>query len=148
MKRLVLVVGITAAVAACNRGATPAIPVPTLPTPTALQTTYTGTITDSVSGAGTLTVTLGTSGSYAGGTWATTFPGQNASKRFLTGTLNGANYTATISCSNIDGTFACIPDCRQTFTGTLTPDGLSGTYTEVPDDTCTAHSGTVNASRQ
>ena len=148
MRRLVLVAGVTAAIAACNSGSTPAIPVPTLPTPTAPQTTYTGAITDSVSGAGSLTVTLGTSGSNAGGTWAATFPGQKASTRFITGTLDGARYTATVSCSSIDGTFACTPDCRQTFTGTLTPDGLSGTYAEVPDDTCTAHSGTVNASRQ
>src|SRR5579859_1532789 len=99
MGRLVLVVGATVVLGACNSASTPAIPVPTLPIPTAPQTTYTGTITDSVSGAGTLTVTLGTSGSIAGGTWATTFPGQTTSTRFVTGTINGASYTATVSCS-------------------------------------------------
>jgi len=148
MRRLVLVIGATVLMTACSRGSTPDVPVPTLPTPTAPQTTYMGTITDSVSGGGTLTVTLGTAGSSVGGTWTEAFPGQRVSTRFINGSVNGANYTATVQCSSFDGTFACVPDCRQTFTGTLTSNGLSGTYTEVPGDTCTARSGTVTANRQ
>jgi hypothetical protein len=30
----------------------------------------------------------------------------------------------------------------------LTSAGLTGNYAEVPGDSCTAHSGSVNASRQ
>jgi hypothetical protein len=148
MIRGLLIVTSAGMLTACNRGSTPAISVPTIPTLTAPQTVYTGTISDSVSGVGTVTVTLGTSGSNAGGTWAAAFPGERASNRFISGTVSGASYTATVSCSSIDDTLVCIPDCRQTFTGTLTSDGLSGSYAEVPGDTCTAHSGTVSATRQ
>jgi len=84
----------------------------------------TGTITDSVSGAGTLTVTLGTSGPSTGGTWAAASPAQKVSTRFITGTVSGTTYTATVSCSSIDGSTACVPGCPQTFTGLPTSDGL------------------------
>jgi len=148
MRRQVLVIGAAVLMSACNRGSMPTLPLPALPIPTAPQTTYACTITDSVSGAGTLTVTLGTAGSSVGGTWTETFPGQRVSTRFITGTVNGANYSATVQCSSFDGTFTCIPDCRQTFTGTLTSDSLSCTYAEAPGDTCAARRGSVTANRQ
>ncbi len=148
MRQVVLLIGATVLMTACNRGSTPAIPVPTLPTPSAPQAVYTGTITDSVSGAGTLTMTLGTAGSIAGGTWAAVFPGQRSSTQFVTGTVNGTSLTVTVSCSSPDFSFSCFPDCRQAFTGTMTANGLSGTYAEVPGDTCTPHSGSVSTTRQ
>ena len=97
-----------------------------------------------MNGSGTLTVALAfTAGSIAGGTWAA-----GSSTQFITGTANGTSLTATVSCTSPDGTSACFPDCRQTFTGTMTSNDLSGTYAEVPGDTCTPHSGSVSASRQ
>ena len=148
MMRTLLAIGATVLMAACNRASTPAIPVPTLPTPTAPQNVYTGPVTDSLSGAGTLTVTLGTAGPSAGGTWTAAFPGKQPTTQFITGTVDGTSYTATVSCSSPDGSFQCFPDCRQVFTGTLTPNGLTGTYAEVPGDACTPRSGSVSATRQ
>jgi hypothetical protein len=109
---------------------------------------YTGTITDSVFAAGSVTVSVGSAGSLTGSTWLATFPGQRTSTRFITGTVNGTSYNATVSDCLESGTSGCFPDCRQTFTGTLTSGGLSGTYAEVPGDSCTAHAGSVSASRQ
>ena len=148
MKRLVLPVCVAAVVVACNRGSTPS-PALTLPTPAASQTVYTGTITDSVGGSGSLTVSLGSAGSMIGGTWMGTFPGQNGWNRIVTGTVSGNTFTATLAdCIETD-TSGCFPDCRQAFTGTLTATALAGSYAEVSGDSCaTSRSGTVNAVKQ
>lgn len=149
MTRVLLIVGTVALLTACNRGSTPefALPTPPTSTPTAPQTVYMGTTTDSIGGAGSLTVSLGTTGSIVAGTWLATFPGTGGSTRVISGTLSGTSYGATVAdCTESD--FVCVPDCQQAFTGTLTSNGLSGTYAEVPGDTCTAHSGSVSATRQ
>ena len=146
MGRAVAAVAALTPLISCNSmgsGPTPIVQVHTAP-----QTVYTGMITDSISGAGSLTVLVGSSGSSTGGTWLATFPGQKSSTRFVTGTLKGTAYTATVSdCIETD-TEGCFPDCRQTFTGTLTNSGLTGNYAEVPGDSCTAHTGSVNATHQ
>ncbi|HEX6462992.1 MAG TPA: hypothetical protein VFZ98_01010 [Vicinamibacterales bacterium] len=145
----VLIFGVGAVLSACNSlGSTPTFSLPPSPITSGAQTVYTGTITDSVNGAGTVTVSVGNAGSSSGGTWIAAFSGQKSQTRFISGTLSGSAYRATVSdCLETD-TEGCFPDCRQTFTGTLTNEGLTGTYAEVPGDTCTAHSGSINATRQ
>jgi hypothetical protein len=146
VNRAFLIVAIAAALAGCNRDSTQ--PALTLPAPTAPQTVYTGTITDSVVGTGAVTLSLGTSGSQIGGTWLASFPGQRSTTRFVTGTVNGTSLSATVSdCLETDSQ-GCFPNCRQILTGTLTSGGLSATYAEVPGDSCTAHSGSLSANRQ
>ena len=148
MRRLLLIGALTG-LAACNSlGTSPSSSQPSLPPPTTPQTVYTGSITDSVNGAGSVTISVSSVESIAGGTWSATYPGLRTVTRFISGTLKGTAYTATVSdCIETDSQ-ACFPNCRQTFTGTLTSAGLTGTYAEVPGDSCTAHSGSVNASRQ
>jgi hypothetical protein len=107
---------------------------------------YTGTITDSVGGTGSLTVTVSSGDSSTGGTWLETFPGKNPRSRFINGILTGSSYTATVSDCIESDSQGCFPNCRQTFTGTLTASTLSGSYAEVSGDSCaTVRSGSVNA---
>jgi hypothetical protein len=146
MMRILVIVGVFAAVTACNNVSTPTLPLPVAGPP---QTVYTGTITDSVAGTGSLTVTVSSAESSTGGTWLETFPGKNARSRFVNGIVNGSSYTATVSDCVETNFQACFPNCRQTFTGTLTASTLSGSYAEVPGDSCaTVRSGTVSTAKQ
>lgn len=135
--------------AACAQGSTPpqnALTVPTAPTPT---TVYAGTITDSVGGSGSVTISLQSSGSIIGGTWTAAFPEQKTWTRVVTGTVNGSSVTATAADCVESDTSTCFPDCRQVFTGTLTATAITGSYVEVPGDSCAPpRSGTVNAVKQ
>src|SRR5262245_49025236 len=146
MMRILVIAGVFAAVTACNNASTPTLPLPIAGAP---QTVYTGTITDSVNGTGSLTVTVSSADSLTGGTWLETFPGKNARTRFVNGAMSGSSYTATVSDCVESAFESCIPNCRQTFTGTLTPGTLSGSYAEVPGDNCaTVRSGNVSTTRQ
>jgi hypothetical protein len=147
MVRILLIAGTAGILAACNSGSSRESSL-TLPTPSAPQIVYSGTITDSVGGAGSLTITLGNSGSQIGGTWVASYPEQSSRTRFVSGTVSGTNLTATVSdCLETDSQL-CFPDCRQTLTGTLTSGAMSGTYAEVANDSCAAHSGAVSANRR
>jgi len=142
--RILWIGGVFAAATAC--GSTPTLPLPVAGSP---PTVYAGTITDSISGTGSLTVTVSSAGSSTGGTWLETFPGKNARSRFVNGTLNGSSYTATVSDCIETASQSCFPNCRQTLTGTLTASALSGSYAEVPGDSCaTGRSGNVSTAKQ
>ena len=100
-------------------------------------------------GAGFVTITVSIGDSNTGSTWTATSPGQRTVTRFISGPLNGAANTATMSDCLVDDTGSrCFPNCRQTFTGTLTSAGLTGNYAKLPGDSCVnAHSRSVNTSR-
>jgi hypothetical protein len=102
---------------------------------------YTGTIQDSLAGAGTLQATLSQAGSSLTGTFQTTFanPNNNGSGT-ISGTVNGTSVTLIITPS--------VPTACP-FNATLTQVSstqITGTYTAL---NCTvAESGTVNITRQ
>jgi hypothetical protein len=123
---------------------TPLAPFTLSPTPTV----YTGTVVDSHSGNGTLTVSLVTVAGLTSGTWDALFGGKDA-KNYISGTVSGNAYKATFSpCPETDSS-ACSPDCGFSFSGTFTSAGLSGTYTaSSSNQQCPAETGSISLIKQ
>jgi len=151
MMRILLIVGAFALLTACNgNSAKPLTPTGTFTASVTRETSYSGTIIDSVIGTGSVTVIINSSaGTSSPGTWIEVFPGQKSTTRFISGTLDGTSYRATVSDCRPGSSTPCSPNCQQAFTGTLTSSTLSGAYAEVPGDSCaTVRSGNINAAKQ
>src|SRR5579872_5039430 len=132
--RIVLILGAVGALTARDNANPLPLTNPYTATAAAVAA-YTGAITDSVSGMGSLTVIINSStGSSSSGTWVEVFPGQKSTTRFISGTLDGSSYRATVSDCQASSSAPCSPNCQQALTGTLTSTVLSGAYAEVPGD--------------
>jgi hypothetical protein len=114
--------------------------------PGPVPTVFTGTVVDSIDGAGTLTVSLVGVQDLVSGTWDTSFAGK-AVRQYVTGPLSGSTYTATFEPCPSTETTGCGPSCIKRFSGTLTASSLSGTYQDRPSPLCPARTGTVTASK-
>jgi hypothetical protein len=125
---------------------TPSTPTPFLAsTAGAPQTVYTGSVTDSVTGSGTINVSLVNVEGLVSGTWDMSFDGKSSARRYVSGTQSGASYSASVSvCPETDQNSGC-SSCRWQFSGTLTAATLTGTYTQA-STSCQAESGNVSAS--
>jgi len=111
---------------------------------------YSGTVTDSVGGSGTVKVALLNVQDLVSGTWDMSFGGKADPTRYISGPLSGSAYTATVEeCPSTENSF-CAPNCRFVFTGSLSSSALVGAFTPAPNlnAACPRHSGTMNATRQ
>lgn len=85
---------------------------------------WSGALTNTVVGNGTLTLTIVQSGNSLSGTYATTFPTSiNNNSGNLTGTINGTQITATLSSS-----VAAL--CPSNLAAVLSSTSISGTTTD------------------
>lgn len=107
-----------------------------------LSGTWTGTLTDSVAGAGTTQATITESGMTLTGTYTDTFPSLPIANNSgtLSGTVNGSSVSITTSPSS-----AVI--CAVLETGTLNAAStqVTGTYASVSSCTATHTTGTFTA---
>ena len=112
---------------------------PTSPSaPVSLTGTWTGTIQDSLVGAGTARVTIAQSGSSLTGTWSFTAGGDTNSGS-LSGSVTGSSLSVTLTPS--------VPtSCPFQVTATVSGNTITGTYAAF---NCTvAISGSINLTRQ
>jgi hypothetical protein len=117
-------------------------------TPGPAPTIYSGTLVDSSSGNGTLTISLTNAAGLTGGTWAMSFGGRADPVRLISGTVSDSNYVATIKDCQETGVMSCVPNCRFSFTGSFTSSSLGGTYTAVSDRLCPVRRGSISATKQ
>ena len=110
---------------------------PTSPS-ASLTGTWTGTIQDSLVGAGTARVTLAQSGSSLSGTWSFT-AGADTNSGSLSGSVTGSSLSAMLTPS--------VPtSCPFQVTATINGNTISGTYAAV---NCTVPiSGSLSLTRQ
>jgi len=146
---LVLSFPALALMAGCNLSSpgTPSIIAAT--TSTLNATTYSGSVSDSYAGAGTLTVTLTPVQGLASGSWLATYAGKAPERvRAISGPVSGSTYTARVTNGSTD--FVSYgPDCQLQFTGTLTATRLSGNYQSlVGFESCPTSTGTVDLTKQ
>jgi hypothetical protein len=144
---LVLAVG-SALVAACNNSSS--APSTFLPgfIPGPAPTIYTGSITDSVEGNGTLKVSLNEAGGLISGTWDMSFAGK-ADPTYTISGPEGAAYDATVTTCHDNGSgLNCVSNCTFRFTGTLTNSSLAGTYSATTAQPCSGRTGSVKATKQ
>lgn len=133
--RLALLTGVLAVLASgCGS------PGPSAPAASDLSGTWSGTVSDAITGQGTARLTIAHAGSSLTGTWATTY--SNAAYNnsgSLTGTATGTNVTATLIPTSPT---AC------PFTATTTRNGasMSGSYTTF--NCAMAVTGSINISKQ
>jgi hypothetical protein len=114
-------------------------------TPGPAPTVYVGTVADSASGKGTLTVVLASAAGLTSGTWQMAFDGKADPMYFVSGTLSGGNYAATVTtCFDTDFASGCSSNCTFSFTGSLTSSSLGGTYTAVSNQSCLGRTGTID----
>jgi hypothetical protein len=144
-----LLAAVCCAMLIASPACTPSTPTPFLAsTPGAAQTVYAGTVTDSVSGSGTISVSVVNVQGLVSGTRTATFAGKPHATEYISGSQSGTTYTATVSlCPETDqSSSTCSPDCRLLFSGSLTSTSLTGNYTVVSNPLCQAESGNVSAS--
>ena len=112
-------------------------------------TVFAGTLTDSARGTATLTVSLTNAGGLTSGLWNMSFAGKADPVYFVSGTLDGSNYTATVTtCFDNGVSSGCGPNnCTLSFAGTLTSSTLTGTYTAAPNQPCTGRSGSISTTK-
>jgi hypothetical protein len=141
MRMRLILAALTATLAAACSSSSSAL-TPYFPGPT--PTVYAGTVTDSIGGSGTVSISLTAVQGLMSGTWDMSFAGKADPRRYISGTLSGSAYTATVEqCPT-----GCAPDCRFVFTGTVSSSNLIGTYTPVVNGVCPAHAGSVSATKQ
>lgn len=139
--RSVLTLGAIVALAACNsnNGST----TPTVaPTPLKIAGEYTGTVTDSVAGAGTAAVTLSQTGAAVGGTLDFTF-GATTVANALAMNVTPAGSLSGTALAQINGA-----TCAFALTGTYnaSTNVISGNYSASSG--CTGQSGTYSLTQQ
>src|SRR5256885_6253405 len=100
VRRLSSIVLACAALAECSSSSTPPSPFGFAPGPT--PTVYAGSIQDSVSGSGTLRLTLSTAAGVTGGTWTATFNGRSEPTLIVTGAVASDVPTATVHPEETD----------------------------------------------
>ena len=145
MKRLLAVLSIVG-IGGCSNLSSPGMP---LEVGALNATTYSGSVSDSFAGAGTLTVTLTPVQGLASGTWAVTYVGK-APERVLaiSGPVSGSTYTARVTNGSTDLTHNGA-DCQLQFTGTLTATRLGGSYQSLgTNPSCPTSTGTVDLTKQ
>src|SRR4051812_32373336 len=73
-------------------------------------TVYSGTVTDSVGGSGTVKVALLNVQDLVSGTWDMSFAGKADPTRYISGPISGSAYTATVEeCPSTENSF-CSPN--------------------------------------
>src|SRR5947208_12541466 len=105
----------------CGGGTTATAPFAVVPGPQ--PTAYAGSIQDSVSGSGTLRLTLSTAAGVTGGTWTATFNGRSEPTLVVTGAVANDLLTATVHPEETDTS-----GCTSTMTATLAASGITGRY--------------------
>jgi hypothetical protein len=99
-----------------------------------------------------LTVSLTNAGGLTSGLWNTSFGGKADPVYFVSGTLNGNTYTATVTTcfdnGSSSGSGCATNNCTLAFAGSLTTSTLTGTYTAAPNQSCTGRTGSVNTTKQ
>ena len=120
-------------VAGCGGGNS----TPTASTTTSVDGTWAGSVQDSLAGAGTVRVTLASSGSLVTGTWGATFPDPAYN---TSGTVNG---TSTATSLSLTVTPSVAGACPFTFTATRSSNQLSGTYATFDCNVSVSGSATV-----
>src|SRR5471030_65376 len=145
---VLVVTSACAGVAGCSLApSTPTSPLFAF-TPGPAPTVYTGTIVDSTSGSGTVTVSLASAAGLTSGTWDMSFGGKAAPEYFISGTMSGNNYAANVTtCYYTGNTSGCSSNCAFAFTGSLTSSSLGGTYRAVSDQSCLGRTGTISAAK-
>ena len=146
VRRLSSIVLACAALAECSSSSTPPSPFGFAPGPT--PTVYAGSIQDSVSGSGTLRLTLSTAAGVTSGTWTATFSGRTEATRFVSGVVANDVYTATVYPygNEVVTTSGCI----SSMTAMLSASGVSGNYStfRVTTSCPTAQTGSFTLTRQ
>ncbi len=113
---------------------------PSAPAASDLSGTWSGTVSDAVTGQGTARLTITQSGSSLAGTWTTTYANAaNNNSGSLTGTATGANVTATLIPSSPTA-------CPFTATATRSGNAITGTYTTF--NCAVAVTGSISVSKQ
>lgn len=139
--RIVVVVLVTVALGACEQDSVVS------PTP-ALAGEWSGRITDSLAGEGTMRLTIGQRGPGLSGTWASTFPDGSFNRSgSFSGTMVGSPFVLFLRPSL---PIVCSPDVTLTgtlaMTTTVNGDKLIGSYTVL---NCSGvMTGTVDVERQ
>ena|SRR2546430_1840832 len=143
VRRLSSIVLACAALAECSSSSTPPSPFGFAPGPT--PTVYAGSIQDSVSGSGTLRLTLSTAAGVTGGTWTATFNGRSEPTLVVTGAVANDLLTATVHPEETDTS-----GCTSTMTATLAASGITGRYSTfaVTRTSPAAHIGSFIVTRQ
>lgn len=136
---------------ACNHTApTSPMLLPYVPGPS--PSVFSGTIVDSTRADGVVTVSLATASGLTSGTWNMSF-GQKADPQYyVSGTVSGSQYTATLNgCISTDVSLSCGSSCTFSFMGTFDGSGLTGAYKSTDataTQTCPARTGAINATKQ
>ena len=145
LMRLSSIVLTMVAAAACNPSSTLS-PLGFVPGPT--PDVYAGSIQDSLSGTGTLRLTLSTAAGVTSGTWTATFSGRTEATRFVSGVVANDVYTATVYPygNEVVTTSGCI----SSMTAMLSASGVSGNYStfRVTTSCPTAQTGSFTLTRQ
>jgi hypothetical protein len=78
------------------------------------------------------------------------FAGQADPVYFVSGTLSGSNYAATVTtCFDNPISSGCAPNnCTLSFAGSLTASTLTGAYAAAPNQPCTGRTGSINTTKQ
>ena len=102
---------VTCIVAGCTSAA-PTSPSPLLAFTPGAATVYAGTAADSVNGNGTVTASLASAAGLISGLWNMSFAGKADPQYFVSGTLSGSHYTATITgCQETGVSSRCKTTC-------------------------------------
>jgi hypothetical protein len=135
---------------ACQNGTISPLLMPYVPGPA--PSVFSGSIVDSNSGNGVVTLSLASASGLTSGTWNMSF-GQKADPQYyISGTLSGAQYAATLNgCIQTDVSLNCGSSCTFSFTGTFDASSLTGTYKstdQAATQFCPTRAGTINATKQ
>ena len=144
--RVAAIVVAAGMVAGCGSQSTGTSPFAIAPGPT--PAVYAGSIQDSVSGAGTLRLTLSSAAGVIGGTWAAAFNGRSEPILTFTGVLANDVLTGTVHPEVTDTSGSS--GCTLSMTATVSGPGISGTYsTFAVTRTCpTMAAGSFTVTRQ
>jgi len=129
----------------CGGGTTATAPFAVVPGPQ--PTAYAGSIQDSISGAGTLRLTLSSAAGVTGGTWTATFNGRSEPTRVISGSVANDVFTATV---NPDQSSGGSTGCTSLVSATFAASSLSGTYSvfAVTPSCPAAPTGSFTVTRQ
>jgi len=124
--------------------------LPFLPGPT--PSVFTGTVADSITGNGVVTISVTNTSGVTSGTWNMSFGQKNEPQYIISGSVNGTQYSATMNTCIATGTsLSCSTPCSFSFSGTFAASGLTGTYASTNSDglqSCPARTGTINTTKQ